>query len=92
VEKRCAGQQAPVDWPTLSCAVALLTRQQTSADISRADLLDGHAPGQVLEVLEDLAEVLLECLFPADQGAQFLQGLGSIAVLQAARQAAGGPE
>jgi hypothetical protein len=50
-------------------------------------VLDGQDPGQVLDVMEVLAEVLLERLFPADQGAGMLRLLGELAALQAAQGA-----
>jgi hypothetical protein len=85
------GKAAPdstVTWSAFSSAVALLTRQITCPDVSRADLLDGQDAAEVAGVLEIVAAVALELVFPADRGAEFLQRLG----LAAARRAAGGTE
>jgi hypothetical protein len=59
--------------------VALLARRRTAATVTRAAVLDGHPPSDVLEAMEVMADALLEAAAPGDQGARMLESLGLFA-------------
>jgi hypothetical protein len=57
--------------------------------MSRAAVLDGCPPGDVLAAMEALADSLLEALAPGGKGARVLQAVGLLAAREAAQATTG---
>jgi hypothetical protein len=58
--------------------VALLTARSSGPGLSRAELLSGCAPGEVVAALVVVAGALLDAL-PGDNGGSLLERLGLLA-------------
>jgi len=79
-EAGCSAEKAapvsPVSVAAASTAIALLTRQHSCPDASRAEILDDSDPAEVLEAMEALAGGLLAGALPGDAGATLLRRVG----------------
>lgn len=74
----------PLSWDAMATAIGLLTRLGTCPDVPRSAVLGGQEPGEVLAAMELVTVVLLETLYPGDQGAAALRALGHLAAERAA--------
>jgi hypothetical protein len=86
-----AGKATAVSLPAISAAVALLTRQHSCPDASRAEILDDSDPAEVLEAMEALAGGLLAGALPGDAGTTLLRRVGLlVADLEGGQESPGG--
>lgn len=65
-----------IDGHAAGRAVALLTRQHLYPDASRAEILDGADPEDVLAAMEAIADGLLAAALPGAAGAVLLRRIG----------------
>ncbi len=65
-----------VDSRSIARAVALLTRQHLSPDISRAEVLDGSDPEDVHRGAGGIAGGLLNAALPGEAGTALLRRIG----------------
>lgn len=67
---------ASISVSAVKTAVALLARAQLAPELPREDVLGDVPPGEALEAMEAVTTGLIEGVWPADQGADFLARLG----------------
>jgi len=77
-------------WPAVATAVAALTEARTGDYGELTSILGDPVPLEVAEALTTITTALLKGMSPADDGAEFLRGVGLLALAQDAQQDASG--